>query len=297
MTKDFTFIHQHTPAGNGWADEEFLINCRNSDTSDALLKLRMFIDSRWLNFRTDRETSENTAFIGVVLSGSQLRGEMLLHSGDVVIEHRRNQPLVSRSFGENELHRLVMIVSRTSAFDLLIPALFPENTTIIRQGASEKVLELFREIRLMAETGKSDMELSIRLFTLLQELSAISRSVSGDPVLAKALEFIRRHGCQPLSREEIARASGVSVRTLSNLFSRHLGCGVAEYLSRKRLQLAGELLASGKLSVKETARISGFASTEFFIRAFRKSAGVSPGRYIKDCSNHLPDNGKAPHLQ
>ena len=85
-----------------------------------------------------------------------------------------------------------------------------------------------------------------------------------------------------VSREEIARAAGVSNRQLNILFRKYLNTSPGAFLIQRRISFAKELLAAGKLQVNEIARMSGFASTEFFIRAFRKYTGVTPGSWDRD---------------
>ena len=57
------------------------------------------------------------------------------------------------------------------------------------------------------------------------------------------------------------------------------GAQPSKFVSPVDTGFAKELLAAGKLPVNEIARMSGFASTEFFIRAFRKHTGVTPGSW------------------
>lgn len=277
MSGNFIFSQRHSKSASGWANEDFHISIRENDPDGALLKIRMFIDSKWNNFRTERETSDKSAFIGIILSGRQLRGEEMLSPGDVVIEHRRTLPLVSRTADGETLHRLVIIISRTPAFDLLIPALFPENTTLLRGCGTPEVQEFFYRIQKAVRENHDENEISGQLFLLLQKLSSFYGQSGVHPALNKAVDFIRRMGYQPISREEIARAAGVSNRQLNLLFQKYLHTSPGRYLIERRIALAKELLASGRLPVNEIARMSGFSTAEFFIRTFRQHTGVTPG--------------------
>lgn len=279
MEKNYIFKHQISRSASTWAEEDFYINPHDFAAKGALFQLRMFIDSYWHDFRCDRECSRATAFIGLILSGEQLRGENMLYPGDVVVENNRSQPLVSKAVNGKELHRLVIILARTPALDLLLPTLFPENTALIRQGGTPEVREIFTRIRESVSGNGNEKEISLLIFRLLQELSAVKQENYLHPALEKALEFIRRRGYGGISREEIARAAGVSNRQLNILFQKFLNTSPGAFLIRRRINFAKELLAAGKLPVNEIARMSGFTSTEFFIRAFRKYTGVTPGKW------------------
>lgn len=279
MGRNYIYKHQINSCGSTCAEEDFYINLHDFAVDGSLFQLRMFIDSCWQEFRCDRECSSTTAFIGLILSGEQLRGENMLYPGDVVVENNRSQPLVSKAVNGHELHRLVIILTRTPALDLLLPMLFPENTALIRQGGTPEVLEIFSCIREKVSGSGSEKEISLLIFRLLQELSAVKKEDHHHPALEKALAFIRRRGYGAVSREEIAAAAGVSNRQLNILFQKFLNTSPGKFLIQRRIAFAGELLAAGKLPVNEIARMSGFASTEFFIRTFRKYTGVTPGNW------------------
>lgn len=277
--KNFIFRHQQINSGSGRADEKFYLNHSSDPAGKELFKLQMFIDSRWEKFRTSRETSGSTAFIGLVLAGSQLRGEVILHPGDVVIERSRSEQLVSSSQPGSVLHRLVLIIYRTPAFDLLARTLFPENQTVIRKGNANGVREIFQAVGNEVASGGDEKRISLLIFQLLQELNAGIRNKRYPPALAKALEFIRKQGYNPLLRRDIAAFAGVSERQLNDLFRNFLHTSPAQYLITRRLNFARELLTSGKFSIQEIARMSGFASPEFFIRQFKTAVGMTPGKY------------------
>jgi AraC-like DNA-binding protein len=173
----------------------------------------------------------------------------------------------------------VIILARTPALDLLWPTLFTENTAVIRQGGTQEVQELFARIREKVSVNGSEKEISLLIFQLLQELSAAKKEKHLHPALEKALAFIRSRGYGGISREETAKAAGVSNRQLNILFQKFLNISPGAFLIQRRIAFAKELLAAGKLPVNEIARMSGFASTEFFIRAFRKHTGVTPGSW------------------
>ena len=80
----------------------------------------------------------------------------------------------------------------------------------------------------------------------------------------------------PLSREQLAKVAGLSLRQLERSFQSQLGHGVhAHYLSL-RLSRSRQLLRETSLSILEVALATGFASASQFSRAFRKSFGFSP---------------------
>ena len=128
--------------------------------------------------------------------------------------------------------------------------------------------------------GRSDI-LSQLLFALLQEICFQKKKKEFPENLRKALEYIERNGFRQMSREELSRHTGVSVRLLTELFRKYLNKSPGKYLSDRRIEYAEELLAASRLTVGETARLAGFSSTEYFIREFKRRTGKTPGKYSK----------------
>lgn len=82
----------------------------------------------------------------------------------------------------------------------------------------------------------------------------------------------------------------VSIATLANMASVHpvhlarrfrdsYGCSICEYVRRRQLRAAEELLLNSRLDLREIALRCGFADQSHFSRAFRRGLGVPPGRY------------------
>lgn len=54
---------------------------------------------------------------------------------------------------------------------------------------------------------------------------------------------------------------------------------IGEYLKNLRMQKAGELLETTSLSVKEVGAAVGMLDQSHFVRAFKKSYGLTPSQY------------------
>ena len=275
--KNFTIRHFEQHKNQSSVRETFYIN-RNLN-SPAVLRLQFFIDSEWDNYAGTRKISEDTAFIGLILSGRQLRGEEILYPGDAVLERHRGTPLASRSLPGEKLHRLVLIISRTPAFDVLCRTMFSGESMVFRQTQTGPVRQIFAEIEQLAATDGDEQELSGLLFKLLEALHRCQSAFGYPPPLENALQYIRNRGYQPVNRSEIAQASGVSDRQLNHLFRRYLGCSPGQYLISRRMAYARELLAAGRLPVKDIAGLCGYRNGEYFIRDFRNHHGCTPGKY------------------
>jgi transcriptional regulator GlxA family with amidase domain len=97
-----------------------------------------------------------------------------------------------------------------------------------------------------------------------------------DEKLLKTLRAMEAHIETPLPRQQLANASGVSLRQLERSFRSQLGHGVHEHYLALRLGRARQLLRETSLSILEVALATGFQSASQFARAFRRAYGSAP---------------------
>ena len=84
---------------------------------------------------------------------------------------------------------------------------------------------------------------------------------------------------------DLARTAHVSEAYLRRLFNGALGCGVVEFIQRRRLDLACQLLLETNRGLKEIAAATGFRSLTLFHRLFIRRFGVTPATY-RDAPPH-----------
>lgn len=100
-----------------------------------------------------------------------------------------------------------------------------------------------------------------------------------DATVEAAARYIRTHAGEAIGVEHIARAVGVSRRTLDRRFAKALGRSVHEELAGVRMENACTLLSESQESVSVIASKCGFRTAASFSRAFRKQIGCWPIEY------------------
>ena len=100
-----------------------------------------------------------------------------------------------------------------------------------------------------------------------------------DPMLAKAMRFIRNEVARNIRVSDVAEELGVSKGTLNNLFRKHLHCTPIEEILRIRMEWAKELLRDTMIPIAEISEMIGYQTSEYFSRAFSREVGVSPKIY------------------
>lgn len=106
----------------------------------------------------------------------------------------------------------------------------------------------------------------------------MARSVSYE-ALWRARELIDTHYAEPLDLDELARAANFSRYHFLRAFRRAFQATPHEYLTRKRVERARELLAESELTVTEICFEVGFESLGSFSTLFHKMVGWSPSIY------------------
>jgi LacI family transcriptional regulator len=97
-----------------------------------------------------------------------------------------------------------------------------------------------------------------------------------DPVVVKAIRFIRDHAAKPVSVSDVVDGAGTSRRTLERRFLRAIGCSILVEITRCRIERAKRLLLETKLSCCRVGQVAGFSSIKTFNRAFRQMEKVTP---------------------
>lgn len=83
----------------------------------------------------------------------------------------------------------------------------------------------------------------------------------------------------PLGQQALAARFGMSVRTLSRLFSEETGLPFSRWRQQARILRSLEFLARGD-TVSDVACACGYATVSAYIAAFRTRFGVTPGGYF-----------------
>jgi len=99
-----------------------------------------------------------------------------------------------------------------------------------------------------------------------------------DARLAGALRMMSAHIEEPLPLETIARAQGLGLRRMEQLFRAALGQGPGAAYLDLRLQAARRMLVDTGHGLQEIALRCGFVDPAGFSRAFRRRFGTPPSR-------------------
>lgn len=102
---------------------------------------------------------------------------------------------------------------------------------------------------------------------------------AADPVLGPALRRLEDDITRPWTLDALAREVGVSRAALARRFTEVVGEPPMTYLTRRRLDVAADLLRDPGLTIEAVARRVGYGSPFALSTAFKRVRGVSPSRH------------------
>jgi AraC family transcriptional regulator len=100
--------------------------------------------------------------------------------------------------------------------------------------------------------------------------------------LKQVISYIEDNLESELSLAEIASIAGISVSHLKTLFRHSTGTPVHQYVLRRRVERAKQLLQDRSLSIAQVAFATGFAHQSHLARHMRKILGTTPAVVRKD---------------
>ncbi len=95
--------------------------------------------------------------------------------------------------------------------------------------------------------------------------------------LKTVIEYVHDHLAHDLSLTELAEIAEMSPSHFKVLFKRSVGLAVHQYIIRRRVEYAIQLIAAGRIPLDDIAAQAGFSSQSHMSRFIRRFTGVSPG--------------------
>ena len=134
--------------------------------------------------------------------------------------------------------------------------------------------------RLAEERDASERVRSQLAFALLCELSdADSAAPALPPLVAAAIEDIRKNYAGLYGVEELSERLGVSKSHLVRAFTAALGVSPGRYLTNVRIEAAMRLLLHREYTLDVIASLCGFSGANYLCRVFKKTTGQSPTQW------------------
>ena len=142
----------------------------------------------------------------------------------------------------------------------------------------------------LCAVGEDGYEMHVRnlltqlAWTLKQHLPSAAGFADGKALrdgerIKKMLEFIDAHLGDSIAAQDVARSASISESECLRCFHATIGTTPIQYLRRRRVQRAAQLLASTKEKTADIAAKCGFQDMSYFARTFREMEGCTPTEY------------------
>ncbi|MCQ2527152.1 MAG: response regulator transcription factor [Lachnospiraceae bacterium] len=197
------------------------------------------------NFLQTGLDSEIDRFVENYLRNLGTAIESLLFRQYILLSARFNAAIVAKGFGENQ--------------DAFLKSL-PEISTVVEiDDAKNYLISVFKRV--------------------IEVRDAESKS-RYNSILKNAIAYIDEHFAdEDISLNTVARTVNVSANYFSAIFSQETGETFIEYLTKKRMEKAMQLLRQTSMRSGEIAFQVGYRDPRYFSFIFRKAVGCTPRDY------------------
>jgi AraC-like DNA-binding protein len=104
-----------------------------------------------------------------------------------------------------------------------------------------------------------------------------------DPFLSRAMTAIHAAPGKPWTVQSLAKEAGLSRSAFARQFVQKIGEAPLAYLTRFRLDMAARLLLNTDTTLAQVAGHVGYESEFALSRAFKRTFGVAPSSYRRNC--------------
>jgi two-component system response regulator YesN len=134
-------------------------------------------------------------------------------------------------------------------------------------------------LSLQPETCAHLHQLTDRLRMEWERILAKAEPVYVRPDMAKAILYVEEHLRQTVSLGGLADHIHLNPSYVSELFKKELGINFTDYVARRRIERAIELMRKRPYSYLELAEAVGIQNEKYFCTLFKKITGTSPQKY------------------
>ncbi|MBP3633989.1 MAG: PocR ligand-binding domain-containing protein [Oscillospiraceae bacterium] len=150
-----------------------------------------------------------------------------------------------------------------------------------RQALVKKYPQLAEAAQLLPVKTEEELRAAATVLQAITSFMMTNRWVTpGKSDFIRQLDrYIEDHVSGSIGVEEICTALCIGRTRLYEISAGYLGCGIAEYIRRRRIFHARNLLRESTMPVTEVAYAVGFTDYNHFSRVFRKLTGMSAREY------------------
>lgn len=95
----------------------------------------------------------------------------------------------------------------------------------------------------------------------------------------RIVEYLNLNLSSRITIEKICRDNLIGRSQLQKIFQKKSGLGIIEYFSRMKVDMAKQMIRTGKMNFTQISEQLGYTSIHYFSRQFKKMTGMTPSEY------------------
>ena len=157
------------------------------------------------------------------------------------------------------------------------------------------IQDLFAQIHYEVKSGGYGAELIcqhlleiliLRILRSSRQLVPVSvNTIRMTKECAQIKEYLDTNYAEHITLDTLTGLTHMNKYYMAHSFAKYTGFSPIQYLNRRRLEAACQLLRDTDLSVSDIVGSTGFSSQSYFTQAFRKFYGITPVKYRQDHEN------------
>lgn len=140
-------------------------------------------------------------------------------------------------------------------------------------------LRLFQEFT--HQHSASDLAIEsivLEILAAYTQVQPVSDTTRRPGWLRRACDNLDASLHQTLSLKDVAGIAGVHPVYFATVFRHFNGCSVGEYVRRRRIEYARQMLANPEIPLSQVALCAGFADQSHFTRTYKRFTGRTPSQ-------------------
>jgi len=228
---------------------------------------------RWSNGEFTIHTAESGA--DVLRIAEKTRIHILLT--DIRMPEMNGLQLL-KTIKEKGMSPVVIVISAYSEFEYAQEALrLGVVNYLLKPVGKKKLIEAVEEAVQVLEK-----QLRVGMIEKVVDekiVDANTKIDSAKDTIRESIAYIDQHLKDELTLKDLASHVHLNPSYFSVLFKEQVNLTFSEYVTRRRIQRAKELMISTNLPVNEIAEEVGYKTAKYFIKLFKDNEGVTPSVY------------------
>jgi AraC-like DNA-binding protein len=209
-----------------------------------------------------------------------LKGRLLYRVNGELFEMRENDAIFLPPDTEIERYEINEPVKYVSYnFIAYEDARLPEGP-FLKEIISEQILNVVAcfSASHIAQTYSTKEKVINLLNYILHELNDILDFKSSNPHIISIIRYINEYITEPITLTDVSDYIGLTKEHTAHIFKRETGMTVTEYVNRRKMLIAKDMICSTLYPLQDIAERLGYEGYSYFSRTFKKEFGISPSK-------------------